>query len=71
MMTLSEKLNGLNSNFGVWQFNSYLRVTYVSEGWLVVWDHRDSPPTRYDCKTSVHREASALAADKLQELSAA
>ena len=63
-----EKLTGLDGIFGVWYFNNYLRVTFVSKGWLVVWDHRDCPPTRYDCKTPDHQETCELAAILLRDL---
>lgn len=63
-----EKLTGLDNIFSVWYFNDYLRVTYVSKGWLVVWDHRDHPPTRYDCKNLDHQEACESAAITLQDL---
>lgn len=67
-MIPDDKLNGLSRVYSVWHFNSYLRVTYVTNGWLVVWDHRDSPPVRYDCKTDDHPAACLLAAKKLREL---
>jgi hypothetical protein len=70
-MTPYEQLAGLNSIFGIWHFNSYLRVTFVSEFWLVVWDHREHPPVRYDCKARDHRETCELAARTLRELSTA
>lgn len=63
-----EKLVGLNSIFGIWRFNDYLRVTFVYEGWLIVWDHRNSPPIRHDCKAKNHQDTCVLAANKLQEL---
>lgn len=67
-MTSFDKLNTLSGIYGVWHFNNYLRVTYVTDGWLVVWDHRSSPPMRYDCKTDDHRGACVLASNKLKEL---
>ncbi len=67
-MMLYDKLNGLNNIFGIWHFNNYLRVTFVSKGWLIVWDHRDHPPSRYDCKAQDHQETCELAANKLKEL---
>lgn len=67
-MTPFERLAGLNSIFSVCCFNNYLRVTFVSHGWLIVWDHRNRPPIRYDCKTLDHHEACELAAIMLQEL---
>lgn len=68
MMDPNDKIRKLSGIFGVWYFNKYLRVTYVSKGWLVVWDHRGNPPVRYDCHTDDHRGACQLALDKLREL---
>lgn len=65
-----EKLTALDGIYGVWHFKPYLRVTYVSQGWLIVWDHRSNPPERYDCKAPDHSQTCAIAADKLRELSA-
>jgi hypothetical protein len=70
-MTTHGTINGLNGVFGVWHFNSYLRVTFVANGWLVVWDHRDNPPTRYDCKAANHQATCELASSKLRELTTA
>ena len=65
------KLYNLSNMFSIWQFNSYLRVTYVAPNWLVVWDHRHSPPVRYDIKEmSDHETVCRLAADQLRRLSA-
>ena len=70
MTSLVMKLNSLNNIYGIWRFNSYLRVTYVAPTWLVVWDHRHSPPARYDFKDSGdHQTVCRLAADHLQRLS--
>lgn len=63
-----EKLIGLNDIYSIWHWNDNLRVTFVSKGWLIVWDHRQRPPTRYDCRSNNHQEACTLAADKLAEL---
>ena len=69
MTALLTKLNNLNNNYSVWHFNSYLRVTYIQPAWLVVWDHRQSPPQRYDIKvTDDHRAVCRLAAVQLQKL---
>lgn len=70
-MSSYDKLAGLNNIFGIWHFNKYLRVTFVSEGWLIVWDHRNHPPERHDCHMQSHHDACKLAAAKLQELTAA
>jgi hypothetical protein len=68
--SLVMKLNNLNNIYSIWRFNSYLRVTYVAPTWLVVWDHRHNPPTRYDFKdTDDHQTVCRLAADQLQKLS--
>lgn len=64
----TQKLAELNRVFGIWHYNHYLRVTYVAAGWLVVWDHRGHPPTRYDCQMDDHLEACQLAENKLREL---
>jgi hypothetical protein len=67
---LANKLNSLNHIFGIWHFNNYLRVTYVAPDWLVVWDHRQNPPERYDFKDAGnHQTVCRLAADQLQRLS--
>ena len=67
--TLAIKLNSLNNIYSIWYFNSYLRVTYVVRSWLVVWDHRHSPPQRYDFKqVGDHQLVCRLAADQLHKL---
>lgn len=71
MMTTHEKLVNLNDIFGIWQVNDFLRVTYVSQCWLIVWDHRQHPPVRHDCKARNHQLTCAVAAEKLQELAPA
>jgi len=65
-----EKLSNLNNIFGIWRISPELRVTFVCEGWLIVWDHRSQPPVRHDCKTHNHHETCTLAATKLRELAA-
>lgn len=67
-MALLQQLAELNTTFGIWYYNTYLRVTFVSKHWLVVWDHRQQPPARYDCKATNHRETCMMTADKLEEL---
>jgi len=67
-MTPLNKLIGLNDVFGVWYFKPHLRVTFVSSDWLIVWDHRNKPPQRYDCRGENHTATCLMAADKLQEL---
>lgn len=67
--TIDIKLNSLNHIHSIWQFNSYLRVTYVAPDWIVVWDHRQTPPARYDFKaTGDHDTACRLAAEQLRIL---
>jgi hypothetical protein len=67
---LARKLKSLNNIYSVWRFNRYLRVTYVAPDWLVVWDHRQTPPNRYDIKGAGNHEAVCRqAADQLQNLS--
>jgi len=56
--------------FSIWRYSKRLRVTYVSQGWLVVWDHQESPPTRYDCKNEDHDLACKAVVDKIRELTA-
>jgi hypothetical protein len=69
MTALITKLSSLNSIYSVWYFNSYLRVTYVAPSWLVAWDHRRSPPERYDFReSSDHQTVCKLAADQLHKL---
>jgi len=66
---LDTKLHSLNTIYGIWRFNNYLRVTYVSLGWLVVWDHRHSPPVRYDFREAGdHQAVCSLAAKQLRKL---
>ena len=66
---LDTRLNNLNHIHSVWRFNSYLRVTYVSPKWLVVWDHRHSPPERHDFRdVGDHQTVCRLAAEHLQKL---
>ena len=66
---ISTRLERLNNLYSVWQFNRYLRVTYVSPSWLVVWDHRYSPPKRHDFKDmGDHENVCRLAAAHLQKL---
>ncbi len=67
-MTLLQQLVELNTTYGIWYYNTYLRVTFVSKNWLVVWDHRAKPPVRYDCKGPNHNETCMMAADKLEDL---
>ena len=70
LTAISTRLENLNNIYSIWQFNSYLRVTYVSPTWLVVWDHRHSPPERHDFKdVGDHQTVCQLAAEQLQKMS--
>lgn len=69
LTTIGMKLDSLNNIYSVWYFNDYLRVTYVAHNWLVVWDHRYSPPKRFDFKeVGDHQTVCSLAAEQLQTL---
>ena len=71
LTALGIKLASLNNVYSIWYFNRYLRVTYVARNWLVVWDHRDSPPGRYDFReVSDHGAVCRLAAEQLHKLTA-
>jgi len=70
-MTVYDKIFKLDRNYGIWRYTKRLRVTYVAQCWLVVWDHEQSPPTRHDCQATTHDDACTLAANKLRELSIA
>ena len=66
---ISNRLESLNNLYSVWHFNHYLRVTYVSPTWLVVWDHRHSPPERHDFRDiGDHEIVCRLTAVQLQKL---
>lgn len=67
-MNLYDKVSNLNSIFGVWQYTKALRITYVAQKWLIVWDHKQTPPVRYDCQGETHHEACTSAVNKLNEL---
>ena len=56
LTTLDTKLHNLSNMFSIWQFNSYLRVTYVA-------------PELEGCGGD-HEEVCRLAADQLRRLSA-
>jgi hypothetical protein len=69
LTTIGMKLGSLNDIYSVWYFNDYLRVTYVARNWLVVWDHRCSPPERFDFReVSDHQTVCRLAAEQLRKL---
>jgi hypothetical protein len=58
----------MNTRLGIWRYSERLRITYVCQGWLVVWDHQATPPIRYDCRESDHSAACHSVVQKLQEL---
>jgi hypothetical protein len=69
LIEISTRLENLNNLYSVWQFNHYLRVTYVSPTWLVIWDHRHNPPERHDFKdVGDHKTVCRLTAEHLQKL---
>jgi len=70
-MNVYDKIFNLDTNFGIWRYTDRLRITYVSPCWLVVWDHQQKPPARYDCQASDHPETCVLAEKKLRELQTA
>jgi hypothetical protein len=67
-MDLYDTVYKMNTLFGIWHYNDRIRVTYVSQGWLVVWDHKQTPPRRYDCQNKDHHEACTTAINKLREI---
>ena len=70
-MNLYDKISSMNSINSIWWYTKRLRLTYVSKGWLVVWDHQENPPARYDCQDVDHVMACNAAVQKLQDLTAA
>ena len=68
-MNTFDKVYKMNTVFGIWNYSKYLRITYVSQGWLVVWDHRQTPPTRYDCQSNNHHDTCISVIDKINQLS--
>lgn len=72
LAAIATKLNSLNTIYSVWRFNKHLRVTYVAPGWLIVWNHRENPPQRYDIREAGdHATVCDLAAAQLQKLAIA
>ena len=69
-MATYDKVYKMNTIFGIWNYSDRLRITYVKQGWLVVWDHEQSPSTRYDCQHKDHETACASVIEKIQEISA-
>jgi len=68
-VNIYEKVSQLNNVFGVWRLSNRLRVTYVSPCYLVVWDHEQNPPKRYDCKGINHDETCHSVVNRIHELS--
>jgi len=71
-MTLNiyDKVYDMDTVRGIWQLNDRIRITYVKQGWLVVWDHTQSPPLRYDCEGDTHNEACDIVVKTVQKLMA-
>ena len=67
-MKLYDRIYKMNTNYGIWRYSERLRITYVSPGWLVVWDHYQNPPDRYDCHAKTHDKACEAVLLKLGEL---
>jgi len=67
-MNLYDKVYKMNAVFGIWHYSQVIRIIYVSQGWLVVWDHQQSPPTRYDCQCKSHQDACASAVQMVRQL---
>ena len=67
-MNVYDKVYKMNTRAGIWRYSPRLRITYVSQGWLVVWDHQQIPPTRYDCQGHNHHAACDLVIHKMRDL---
>ena len=67
-MNVFDNVFKMNTHFGIWRYTDRFRITYVAQGWLVVWDHQKAPPARYDCQDSDHSIACASVVRKLSEL---
>lgn len=67
-MTLYDKVHKMNSIYGIWRYTNRLRITYVSQGWFVVWDHATIPPIRYDCHGNDHDAACHAVVEKVREI---
>lgn len=67
-MTMYDKLSKMDAIFGIWNYSDRLRITYVRQGWLVVWDHEQVPPTRYDCQNDDHEQACVSVVNKIREI---
>ena len=67
-MSTYDKVYNMNTNFGIWNYSDRLRITYLEQGWLVVWDQQQSPPTRYDCQHIDHETACASVVSTIREI---
>jgi|GEM_PF-5183704 len=65
-MNLYDKLYNMDSLYGIWHYTNQIRITFVRKGWLIIWDHHESPPTRYDCEAIDHHEACVAAVEQLR-----
>lgn len=67
-MDAYSKVYNLDSVFGIWKYSDRLRITYVRQGWLVLWDHQQSPPTRYDYQHKDHAQVCESVISKMQNI---
>lgn len=67
-MNLYNQIAKMNTLYGIWYYTSRFRITYVSQGWLVVWDHQENPPARHDCHRNTHHDACETVVNTLREL---
>lgn len=67
-MNVYDRVFKMDNRFGIWRYTERIRITYVAQGWLVVWDHQQVPPKRHDCQSSDHSTACNSVIHKLQEL---
>jgi hypothetical protein len=67
-MNIYDRVFKMDTRFGIWRYSERIRITYVAQGWLVVWDHQQLPPMRYDCQGRDHSTACNSVIHKLREL---
>lgn len=67
-MDIHDRISNLSSINSIWWYTHRIRLTYVAQGWLIVWDHEKNPPTRHDCREKSHEMACKTAVRKVQEL---
>lgn len=67
-MNVYDRVFKMDTRFGIWRYTERLRITYVAQGWLVVWDHQQTPPVRHDCRASDHSTACLAVVSKLRDL---